>query len=179
MSKQTQQERFLMLVEENRKILYKVANAYCWEAAERADLVQEMVLQLWRAFDRYDDTRRFSTWMYRVALNVAISYVRRESRRWRHRTPAGESILEGVAASESLVDQQDQQLLHEVIAGLNEMDRALVILHLDGYRYDEIGEVLGISASNAGTRLNRIKERLRREHAGVENRGQERWNSMS
>lgn len=167
------QERFLNLVEANKKILYKVANAYCAEPADRADLVQEMVLQLWRAFDRYDEARRFSTWMYRVALNVAISSLRRTARRDRVTVPAGERVLEQVPDSVTPGQQEEQRVLDEVIAGLNEMDRALVILYLEGYRYDEIGDVLGISESNAGTRIGRIKERLRRERVEKKEREQE------
>ncbi|HZF13259.1 MAG TPA: RNA polymerase sigma factor, partial [Thermoanaerobaculia bacterium] len=84
MSKSQPQDRFLALLDEHKKILYKVAGSYCRNPADREDLVQEMVVQLWRSFDRYDESYRFSTWMYRIALNVAISFYRSESRRSRH-----------------------------------------------------------------------------------------------
>src|SRR5437762_119485 len=94
MTNAPRQERFQLLVDEHRKILYKVAGLYCRDAADRQDLAQEIVVQLWRSFDRYDERRRFSTWMYRIALNVAISFHRSESRRRRHVVPAGDDLLE-------------------------------------------------------------------------------------
>src|SRR6185503_6542022 len=99
MSQTGGQERFLSLLDEHRKILYKVAHSYCRNPADRADLVQEIATQLWRSFGRYDDRQRFSTWMYRVALNVAISWVRTESRRRRHTAPSDDSILEVAAGA--------------------------------------------------------------------------------
>jgi len=157
------EDRFLVLLEEHRKIIYRVAASYTRTPVDRADLEQEIVLQLWRAFPRYDDRFRFSTWMYRIALNVAISAYRSEAVRSRHLVPAGEEVLE-VAAEASEPDERLQEL-HRLIQGLGEMDRALVILYLDGNRYDAIAEVLGISETNVGTRLGRIKQRLRNDFA--------------
>ena len=88
------QERFVLLLQEHKKIIYKVANAYCGNADYRADLEQEIMAQLWRSFERYDDRYRFSTWMYRVALNVAISFSRSAARRTRTLLPAAEALLE-------------------------------------------------------------------------------------
>jgi RNA polymerase sigma-70 factor (ECF subfamily) len=153
------QDRFQALQEEHRKIVHKVASSYCRDRADRDDLAQEIIAQLWRSFPRYDERYRFSTWMYRVALNVAISAYRSETVRTRHLVPAGDSVLEVAAPA----DQPDERLqrLHELIQELNEVDRALVILYLDGHRHDAIAEVLGMSESNVGTRMGRIKQRLR------------------
>jgi RNA polymerase sigma factor (sigma-70 family) len=85
---------FLELLEQHRTILFKIANLYCRNRADFADVVQEITLQAWRAFNRYDSSRPFSTWLYRVGLNVAISFYRTESRRSRFIVPADESILE-------------------------------------------------------------------------------------
>src|SRR3954471_23114629 len=93
------QDRFLARLDEHKKILYKVAASYCRSPADRPDLVQEIVVQLWRSFDRYDERFRFSTWMYRIALNVAISFYRGEARRSRNTVPAEDSILEIAADS--------------------------------------------------------------------------------
>jgi RNA polymerase sigma-70 factor (ECF subfamily) len=158
------QERFVALLDEHRKILYKVAGAYCRNAEDRRDLVQEMAVQLWRSFDRYDERYRFSTWMYRIALNVAISFLRRETVRTRHTVPGGDAILETASVGpDGGPEDAGLRELHRLIAGLDELDRALVLLYLDGNRYDIIAEVLGISESNVGTKLGRIRERLRRE----------------
>jgi len=164
MSKSTRQDEFLILLDEHKKILFKVASSYCWNPADREDLVQEMVLQLWRSFDRYDDRQRFSTWMYRVALNVAISFYRSETRRSRTIVPADGSILEIAAeVPESAAWEDDLRLLRQFIEQLGELDRALVILYLDGNRHDTIAEILGISETNVGTKIGRIKQRLRRD----------------
>jgi len=158
------QDRFLKLLEEHKKIVYKVASSYCRNPADRPDLEQEIVSQLWRSFDRYDEAYRFSTWMYRIALNVAISFYRAETRRSRDTVPAGESILE-IAAADPGEPDENLRILRELIARLDELDRALLILYLDGNRYDTIAEILGISESNVGTKINRIKQRLRRDAA--------------
>jgi RNA polymerase sigma factor (sigma-70 family) len=158
------QDRFLALLEEHKRILYKVANAYCRNREDRPDLIQEMVAQLWRSFERFDGRVRFSTWMYRIAMNVAISFYRSEGRRIRDAAPLEEQAFDLAAAdrvSESVSD--DVRLLQQLIHGLNEMDRALIILSLDGYSHDEIAEILGISPSNVSTRIHRIKQRLQRE----------------
>ncbi|MFL6195181.1 MAG: RNA polymerase sigma factor [Thermoanaerobaculia bacterium] len=164
MSKTDRQDRFLTLLEEHKKILYKVASSYCRNPADRPDLVQEITAQLWRSFDRYDERLRFSTWMYRIALNVAISFYRSEARRSRNTVPAEESILELAAGGEPEPDE-NLRLLQGFIEQLDELDRALILLYLDGNRHDAIAEILGISETNVGTKISRIKARLRRDFA--------------
>lgn len=164
MSKTDRQDRFLTLLEEHKKILYKVASSYCRNPADRPDLVQEITAQLWRSFGRYDERLRFSTWMYRIALNVAISFYRGEARRSRNTVPAEESILELVAGGEPEPDE-NLRLLQGFIEQLDELDRALILLYLDGNRHDAIAEILGISETNVGTKISRIKARLRRDFA--------------
>lgn len=162
MSKPAAQDRFVALLEEHKKILYKVASSYCRNPADRQDLVQEMVVALWKSFGRYDDRYRFSTWMYRIALNVAISFYRSEVRRTRHTVPAGDSVLEiAAAASESAAPDGEFRLLQNLMQQLGELDRALLILYLDENRYDTIAEILGISETNVGTKISRIKQKLR------------------
>lgn len=161
MPKQSRQDRFLPLLEEHKKILYKVASSYCRNDTDRQDLIQEIAVQLWRSFDRYDERYRFSTWMYRIALNVAISFYRSESRRKRDTVPAEDSILEIADARGSLEEDENLQILQRLISQLDELDRALIILYLDGNRYDTIAEILGISETNVGTKINRIKQKLR------------------
>src|SRR5262245_65718715 len=109
MSIADREDRFIVLLEEHRKILFKVANLYCRNRADFADVVQEIVLQAWRSFEHYDQSRRFSTWLYRIALNVAISFYRGETRRSRAIVPADESIFE-IAAQPSLTVEVEDQL---------------------------------------------------------------------
>src|SRR5947209_2965625 len=119
------QDRFVALVEAHKRILYKVANAYCNDREERPDLIQDIVVQLWRSFDRYDDQLRFSTWMYRIAMNVAISFHRSEGRRVRRALPIDGLEL---AAADQVLDgaNDDLRRLHELIGELDELNRALV-----------------------------------------------------
>lgn len=167
MTRRPNQERFLVLLDEHKKILYKVASSYCRNPEDRRDLEQEIVAQLWRSFDRYDESYKFSTWMYRIALNVAISFSRSETRRSRRTVPAGESILEIADTREGAEPDADLQILRRLIAQLDELDRALILLYLDGNRYDVIAEILGISETNVGTKIGRIKQRLRRGAAAL------------
>ena len=163
----TKEDRFVALLDEHRKIVFKVANLYCRNEADFGDIVQEVVLQAWRSFDRYDESRRFSTWLYAVALNVAISFCRGEARRSRRLVPADESIIEIVAPQSQITVLEDQlHLLRGLIDHLNDLDKALVLLYLDENSYGAIGEILGISESNVGTRINRIKQKLQRAWAG-------------
>ena len=157
--------RFVALLDEHKRIVYKVSSSYARSDADRADLAQEIVAQLWRSFGRYDERFRFSTWMYRIALNVAISFSRGETRRLRTVVPAEDSILQ--VAAEEPGPGEDERLpqLRAFIQQLGELDRALIILFLDGHRHAAIAEILGISESNVGTRIGRIKQRLRRDFA--------------
>jgi RNA polymerase sigma factor (sigma-70 family) len=166
MTKPAGNERFVQLLEEHKRLLYKVASAYCANAEDRRDLVQEIVIQLWRSFPRYDDRLKFSTWMYRIGMNVAISFLRGEGRRGGRETVALDQIdiIDSAAADRVLGEAGDDvRLLQRLVSRLDEMSRALIVLYLEGYSHAEIAEVLGISASNVGTRVNRIKNRLREE----------------
>jgi len=158
------QESFLALLDEHKKILYKVAGSYSRTPEDRQDLEQEIVAQLWRSFGRYDESHKFSTWMYRIALNVAISHYRSESRRSRRTVPAEASVLE-IADPRAAEPDAGLQILRRLIAQLDELDRALILLYLDGNRHDTIAEILGISETNVGTKIGRIKARLRRDAA--------------
>lgn len=157
-------DKFVGLLEENRKIVYKVAATYTRNPADREDLAQEIVVQLWRSFDRFDEGYRFSTWMYRVALNVAISFYRRETRRSRSEVSAENAVLEVASlASEPKEMDDDIQFLRQLIEQLDELDRAVIILYLDGHPHSTISEILGISETNVGTKISRIKQKLRRD----------------
>jgi len=115
------------------------------------------MVALWRSFDRYDASRPFTTWMYRIALNVAISFYRSEDRRTGRIT---ELKNVEIAAEPPPSDPRVGTLL-ECIESLGVLDKALVLLYLDGYSHAEISDVLGITATNAATKLGRIKQHLR------------------
>lgn len=157
---------FLQRLQAHKGILYKVANAYCARREDRGDLIQDMIVELWRAFPSFDGRASFATWMHRVAMNVAISFHRSEGRRIRDAVPIEDFGME-LAGADAVLDAEDDEVraLHQLIARLEPVDRALVLLYLEGYGQEEIGEMVGLSASNVGTRINRIKNRWQREHA--------------
>jgi RNA polymerase sigma factor (sigma-70 family) len=158
--------RFETLLGQHKKILYKVCNSYCRNFDDREDLAQEIVVQLWRSFPAFDEQLRFSTWMYRIALNVAISFYRRESTRTRHVVSDEEHLL--TAVDERASQSDDAQVLYQIIGALEPLNRALVLLYLDGHSYAEIAQVLGITETNVATKVGRLKQEIRREF-GSEN----------
>jgi RNA polymerase sigma-70 factor (ECF subfamily) len=152
------------LLERHRKIVYKVANSYAWTPDDRADLAQEIATQLWRAFPGYNPERAFSTWMYRIALNVAISHVRSATQRDHHLVPLDES-LHDIADEHGADPDADQRLhaLNRIISGLDKLNRALLLLYLDDHSNREIGDILGLSETNVSTKLSRLKQRIRND----------------
>lgn len=164
-----QHAAFLGHLDRHKTLLYKVANAYCPRREDRSDLIQDIVLELWRAWPRYDGRAAVSTWMYRIAVNLAISVFRGENRRIRDALPIEDFGMDLAAADRVLeADSDDLRSLHQLISRLDEVNRALILLYLEGYAQDEIAEMLGISASNVATRIHRIKQRLQRDHAAAE-----------
>lgn len=155
------QAQFLAQLDAQRRLLYKVARVYGRSPEDREDLMQETVGQLWRAFPRYDARHKFSTWMYRIALNVAISWQRRERTQTRHLVPAGEEILQ--LAPDAVDESEDVALLYRCIETFDDLNRALLMLYLDGRSHQEISVVLGITSTNVATKIGRLKDRLRED----------------
>jgi RNA polymerase sigma-70 factor (ECF subfamily) len=161
--------RFIELLHEHRAILFKVAFGYCRNAEDRDDLVQEMAIQLWRSFGRYDGRVRFSTWAYRVAMNVAISHFRGQGRRIRDALPF-DSLADTLTVDDPLAEKagDNMRVLRRLIDGLDELSRALVLLYLEGHTSEEIAEIVGISPGNVTTRMNRLKNKLQRGFAHLD-----------
>ncbi len=160
----TAQQSFASLLGQHQGIVLKLARAWCADPEERRDLIQEISTQAWRSFASFDaDKARFSTWLYRVALNVAISQQRGRQLRQRHHVDAVPAQLEQLASTADTAESNARLVqLQAMVQSLPPMDRALLLLHLDDYSHAHIGEVLGISASNAATRLHRLRQQLRR-----------------
>ena len=158
---------FLSVIENNKGIIYKVANSYCRDAEDRKDLVQEIIFQLWQSFDKYDDQYKLSTWMYRIALNVAISFYRKVSRRRDISIPLTESIINIADNKEHVELEKDINQLQQFIHGLKELDRALILLYLENKSHKEIAEILGITETNVATKISRVKEKLKQKFATV------------
>jgi len=154
-------EKFIQVITENKNLLYKICNSYCPNPSNRQDLEQEILLQLWKNIKNFDGRVKISTWIYKVALNTAISNFRLDCKRV-------DKPSENDLAYFSLPDfeydsefDEKLQLLNKLINGMSKLDKALMLLYLDNYKQKEIAEILGISDSNVATKVNRIKQNLR------------------
>lgn len=157
-SKQIDQpSEFIELLQTNKGILYKVARTYCYSEEERKDLIQEITLNVWKAFPNYDSKYKFSSWLYRIALNVAISYLRKETKRRKINEALHGDLVELTNSQEDPIDHQIS-MLYSAISELNAFDKALMLLYLEENSYREIAEIMGISESNVATKINRIKK---------------------
>lgn len=159
--------QFLQLIEKNKGIIYKVARSYGKNEEDRQDLFQEIVIQLWRAFERYNDEYKLSTWMYRIALNVAISFYRKERRRMESNLPLTESMADIADDNPQAEQDANIRLLQQFINELKELDKALMILYLESKSYREMAEILGITETNVATRINRAKEQLKQKFSTI------------
>ena len=161
---------FIKNIDEHKKIIYKIVNSYCPNREDRKDLEQEIIINLWNSFDNYDDTYKYSTWMYRIALNVAISFYRKE-KKWSAKNDFYnvESIfsLEEENSEEETALDYHLKLLQEFIHNLNELNKALMLLYLEEKNYEEIAEILGITKTNVATKISRIKLKLKNEFQNI------------
>ncbi|MFD1293304.1 RNA polymerase sigma factor [Lutibacter holmesii] len=153
------QQNFIKLIKENEGIIYKITLVYAFNEEDQKDLYQEIVYQLWKSFDSFRGGSKISTWMYRIALNTSITSLKKEKRKG-----------EQVSFNNDLLDRIDQidtimedriKLLYSHIKQLNTVEKGVILLYLEGKNYDEIAAITGFTSSNVGTRLNRIKQKLK------------------
>jgi RNA polymerase sigma-70 factor (ECF subfamily) len=160
MNEKEQKQHFQNVIEQHKGILHKVARAYCPNEDDRQDLIQEMMIQVWLSIHRYNNQFKISTWFYRISLNVAISFYRKNTARANKYTELTEQLIETPVEDKSENERQ-LYLLDQFISELNEIDKALMILYLEDKSHTEIAEILGISVSNVGTKIGRIKDKLK------------------
>ena len=151
---------FVAQLEENQNIVHKICRLYTNNSDAHNDLFQEITIQLWRAYPKFRGESKFSTWMYRVALNTAITLYRKSKR------SISTQDFEGVSfkiATEEYDNTEEKQLslMYSAVKELNDIDKALVFLYLEDKNYKEISETLGITEVNARVKMNRIKEKIR------------------
>lgn len=147
------------MINKHRGILFKVCNLYCNEREDKKDLFQEIVLQLWKSFPTFREESKYSTWMYRVALNTAISNFRKESKKPIRRTISDEELE--IPDVSYLSDQSENLgMLKQAIDQLTSIEKAIIMLHLEEKSYEEISKIIGITRTNVGVKLNRIKNKL-------------------
>lgn len=157
------EDEFILLIEEHHPLLVRIAGYYTREPHRQEDLYQEIVYELWKSFGTYEGSAAFSTWMYRVAVNTCISFLRKRNSRvslvfWK------ESLAELVSDCDNtdpVVVNEEKKLLYDHIEQLDELDRTLVLLWLEGLEYETIAKISGLSSSTVGVRLHRIRKKLK------------------
>jgi RNA polymerase sigma-70 factor (ECF subfamily) len=152
------EKEFIQIINDHRRLIYKVCNLYGRAGQYQDDLFQEIVLQLWRAFPGFRNESLITTWMYRVALNTAISYFRREQKRIVPNAVTREAFQ--VPEFGRDMEEENMRALSEAIQQLTKIEKAVIMLYLDEKSYQEIGDILGITVSNVGVKINRIKTKL-------------------
>lgn len=148
---------FTNALKQHEALIYKVCNLYTSDKEERKDIFQEIVLQAWTAYPRFRHEAAITTWLYRIALNTAITYKRRE------RKHSSADIDFDIEDANTCAFTEEYKILHRLVADLAPLEKALIMLYLEDYSHQQIAEIMGISISNVGTRLGRIKERLKKQ----------------
>jgi len=160
MNQKEQREYFRDIIEQHKGILFKVARAYCLNEDDRQDLIQEMMIQIWQSINRFNNQIKISTWLYRISLNVAISFYRKNMARVNKNTMLNEQT-EQIPTDDKTEEDQQLNLLEHFISELKEFDKALMILYLEDKSHAEIAEILGMTVSNVGTKIGRIKDKIK------------------
>lgn len=152
------EQEFLALITQHKGILYKVSRMYFDKLEDQQDLFQEIILQLWKSLDSFKGNSQFSSWMYRVALNTAIVFFKKEKRK---PDKYNSKNIEPIAY-DAYNNEQDQQLVHfyKAVKELNKIEKALILQYIEGFSGKEIAENLGLSEVNVRVRINRTKSKL-------------------
>ena len=152
------EQEFIIQINNHIGILHKICNAYFLNNPNKEDYYQEILIRLWKAYPKFKNQSLFSTWMYRVALNSAIDIIRKISLKPKFIEISINEL--NIPNSKSKVESDEQEKLYQAISQLNINERAITLLYLDDYSYDEIASIIGISKNNVGVKINRIKKEL-------------------
>lgn len=149
---------FTTLLQQHEKLVYKVCSIYTNNTEDSKDLFQEIVVQVWIAYPKFQQQSKVSTWLYRIALNTAISYKRKTGK-------VSIVPMPGFLAnfSDASSDQEEYKILQTLISNLPALEKALILLYMEDNSYQEIADIMGITVTNVGTRLNRIKDKLKQQ----------------
>jgi len=158
LQKQEAEKQFEQHIKVNELLIYKVCRMYAYTAVDREDLFQEIVIQLWKAYPKFRGESKFSTWLYRVALNTAITGLRKKKDFIE--SPEPSQLPEGI--SDENTDREDELVqLHQAIGQLNQVEKAIVMLYMEDKTYEEMEEIMGMNQGNLRVKMNRVKEKLR------------------
>ena len=153
------QTDFIELIENNKKLIYKVSHMYCDSTIDKKDLFQDIISNLWISYPSFQNKSKISTWIYRVSLNTAITWFRDYTKQSKN-IEYTNLIPNLPDETDSTVDELYDQLF-SAINSLGKIDKAIILLLLDEYTYEEIGEIVGITKTNVATKISRIKLKLR------------------
>lgn len=148
---------FLELVEENKKLIYKVSHMFCDRTIDKKDLFQEIIANLWKAYPNFKGNSKVSTWIYRISINTAISWARdyiKSSNHIEYR-----NIMPQM--HDDSYNDELNEMLYSAISFLGKLDKAIILLHLEGYSYEEISAIIGLTETNVSTKINRVKLKLK------------------
>ena len=160
MQKRELEKQFEQQVKEHELLIHKVCRIYAFTQVNRQDLFQEIIIQLWKAYPKFKGDAKFSTWLYRVAINTAISGLRKEKNFIQSYEPENLPLHLSDTSNSNILEEQMQQL-YTAIEKLNEIEKAIVMLYLEDRSYEEMEEILGISQGTLRVKMNRIKDKLR------------------
>ncbi|MTK53245.1 sigma-70 family RNA polymerase sigma factor [Paludibacter sp.] len=150
-----QQQYFVSLIEQNKALIYKFCYMYANEADTPQDLFQEVIINLWKGYPTFRGDCKVQTWIYRIALNTCVTFMRKSGSR-----PKTTALSEDLIVYDDSIDTSQIKELYTLINRLNEIEKAIVLLYLEERSYDEIAQIVGITRNNVGVRINRIKEKL-------------------
>jgi RNA polymerase sigma-70 factor (ECF subfamily) len=160
MTDKRQKDKFLDILEKNIGIIIKIARAYSKTLHDKEDLINDITLELWKSFGRFKGDSKISTWIYRIALNTSMNYKRK---REKDRLFFLDDLkqIDNVSWLIEQPDSSHSEILYHCIDELNQLNKAIILLYLDGNSHDEISDITGISKTNVGTRISRIKEQIK------------------
>lgn len=150
---------FIRVIKENEGIIFKITKVYANDKEDQKDLYQEIVYQLWKSFDSFKGNSKISTWIYRVALNTTITHTKRQKRKG-YEVAADDFLADKINEHDTIMKER-MHIVYTHIKTLNLVDRGLILLFLDGKSYEEMATITGFTATNVGTRLTRIKQKLK------------------
>ena len=158
-----EKDKFISVIKDNQNLIYKICYSYCANTENRKDLQQEILMQLWNSFSKFDGRVKISTWIYRIALNTAISFYRNDCKHKGKKVTIDASFI-SLSNFESESEQDENiVMLYRFIERLDEMDKALILLYFDDNKYKDIAEILGITETNVATKISRIKKSLKEQ----------------
>jgi len=157
----SKEAEFTRIIKDNEGVIFKITTIYTDSSEDQKDLYQEIVYQLWKAYDSFRGDAKISTWMYRVALNTAITRLKKEKRKG-NRVGIDQVVLKQTDNYDTTFEEK-LKVLYNHIRMLNDLEKGLILLLLEGKKYEEIALITGLTASNVGTRISRIKQKLKNQ----------------